>query len=66
MTRDSARAAQSTGTQALVAGLVTDLRRSIDCTTLYQRGVVPAPCAEVESRLSALLAGVDPFVQPPR
>lgn len=63
-TSEEARAAAAKSTGALVDGLVADIRRSIDCTTLYDMGLVPTPCADVVARLQALIDGVDPFARP--
>lgn len=52
---------------ALIAGIIADLRRSIDCTAIYfaGSGERPAACADVTARIDALRAGLDPFVKPP-
>lgn len=65
VTSAEARTASQESTRKLVDGLIADIRRSIDCTALAQRGLVPAPCTDVQARLDALIAGVDPFTQPP-
>ncbi len=64
VTGPDARAASATGTQVLIDGLVTSIRRSVDCAVLYANGDRPPACAEVYARLEALRAGDDPFARP--
>ncbi len=64
VTSPKARAASATGTQALVDGLVIDVRKAVDCAILYVDGERPPACADVLVRLQALKDGDDPYVRP--
>lgn len=49
---------------AVLAGAIAEIRRSIDCTKLDDEGTYPA-CVDVAGRLDAIRAGDDPFTPPP-
>jgi hypothetical protein len=64
VTGPEARANSAANTERLVDGLITSVRRSVDCSGFYfHEEATPPACAEVVARLEALRAGGDPFAR---
>ena len=62
VTGPEARKAQAANTERLVDNLITVMRRSTDCATLYvYGGEAPPACASVVARIESLRAGEDPY-----